>query len=145
MVEREIRRLPEAAPPVGLDRGVRSLVSLSIGERVCNPRYRARNAKRIQFHQRAINAATVWTKNGKVANREARDRVKAVLRLRRVKERERNARRDYLHKVARYIINTHSAVAMEALNVRMMTRSAKGRVDRPGRNVRAKADLNREI
>jgi putative transposase len=36
-------------------------------------------------------------------------------------------------------------VAVEDLDVRAMTRSARGTVDEPGRNVRAKAGLNRAI
>ncbi|MGA2760965.1 MAG: hypothetical protein ABSF08_11665 [Candidatus Cybelea sp.] len=36
-------------------------------------------------------------------------------------------------------------IALEKLNLRAMTRSAKGSVERPGRNVRGKAGLNRRL
>jgi putative transposase len=84
--------------------------------------------------------ATGRVRNGADARRKA-----AALRLARAKEREANRRRDYLHKQARAIVNTAGTIALETLNLRAMTRSAKGSVERPGRNVRAKAALNRRI
>jgi IS605 OrfB family transposase len=49
------------------------------------------------------------------------------------------------HKVARGIVNAAGTIALEALNLRAMTRSAKGTLEQPGRNVAAKARLNRRI
>jgi putative transposase len=71
--------------------------------------------------------------------------MKARERLARAKEREANARRDYAHKVARRLVNGADVIALEKLSLRAMTRSARGSVERPGRNVRAKAGLNRVV
>jgi putative transposase len=49
------------------------------------------------------------------------------------------------HKVSRQIVNRAGLIGLEKLNVGTMTRSAKGTVERPGRNVRAKAGLNRRL
>jgi putative transposase len=69
--------------------------------------------------------------------------IAAVRRLARAKEREANARLDALHKAARRIVAGADTIALEALDLRAMTRSAKGTIERPGRNVRAKSGLNR--
>jgi len=70
-------------------------------------------------------------------------------RLRRRLAREwrkvRNQRRDFHHKTARALVDTCDALALEDLRVANMTKSAKGTVEDPGRNVRAKAGLNRLI
>jgi putative transposase len=69
----------------------------------------------------------------------------AAQRLARSRERERYARLDFLHKVARRIVNAAGTIALEALNLRAMTCSAKGTREAPGRNVAEKAGLNRRI
>jgi putative transposase len=76
--------------------------------------------------------------------RDPKRRAKA-LALARAKEREANARRDGLYKIARTLVATYDAIAMEALTLRNMTRSAKGTIDEPGSSVAAKAGLNRAM
>jgi putative transposase len=50
-----------------------------------------------------------------------------------------------LHKSSAKIVEATRLIATETLNVQSMTRSAKGTMKRPGRNVAQKAGLNREI
>ncbi|MFG2753956.1 RNA-guided endonuclease InsQ/TnpB family protein [Streptomyces xanthophaeus] len=50
-----------------------------------------------------------------------------------------------LHLISKRLVQQYSEIALETLNVRGMTRSAKGTAENPGRNVRAKAGLNRAI
>src|SRR5690554_6636768 len=56
-----------------------------------------------------------------------------------------NARRDYLHKASTTISQHHALVVLEDLQVSNMSRSARGSVEQPGRNVRQKSGLNRSI
>lgn len=142
--ERQARAVLNTEDAIGLDRGIRVLVATSDGERVPNPRFAAHNVAALT-HQRAITALTRWSARGSAANRNDYQRLKAVLRLARAKERERNARRDYFHKQARILVNRYATIALEKLNVRMMTRSARGTVESPGKSVRAKAGLNRAM
>ena len=57
----------------------------------------------------------------------------------------RNIRRDILHKATTEIAKSHSCIAVEDLNLKNMTASARGTVETPGVNVRAKSGLNREL
>src|SRR5690606_10715557 len=50
-----------------------------------------------------------------------------------------------IHQVTKQLATRFATVAIEDLNIRGMTSSAKGTIDNPGRNVRAKAGLNRAI
>jgi putative transposase len=68
-----------------------------------------------------------------------------VQRLARAKEREANARLDALHKASRAIVDSADVIGAEKLNLRGMTRSAKGTIQKPGKNVAAKAGLNRAL
>jgi putative transposase len=78
-------------------------------------------------------------------NRRDPHRIAAARRLARAKEREANARRDYAHKVALKLVRRCDLIALEDLRVRNMTRSARGTVETPGKNVAAKSGLNRAL
>ena len=137
--------LPRTGAVVGMDRGIRALVALSNGERIANPRHLDHRRRVVECHQREVEQRTQRDAAGKVRNRRDPKRVGAVLRLARAKEREANARRDALHKLSRKFIDAYDIIAIEALRIRNMVRSAKGTVEQPGSNVRAKSGLNRAI
>jgi putative transposase len=56
-----------------------------------------------------------------------------------------NRRKSYLHQLTGAIAARFGSIAVEELTVKTMTTSAEGTVERPGKNVRQKAGLNREI
>ena len=75
------------------------------------------------------------------SNRRGRVRH-AIARLR---ARERDRRTDWAEKVSTDIARRFDVIRVEDLKIGNMTRSAKGSRENPGRNVRAKAGLNRGI
>jgi putative transposase len=128
---------------MGVDRGVHVLAALSDGRLIANAAVGEQRKTATARLQRELEAVTLRDCAGRVLNRSDRQRHKAQARLTRAREREANARRDYAHKVSRQIVNGADVIALEKLCLRAMTRSARGSVERPGRNVRAKASLNR--
>ena len=73
---------------------------------------------------------------------EARTVKLAVARLH---AREIDTRKDWAEKVSTDIARRFDVIRVEDLKITNMTRSAKGTVKAPGRNVRQKAGLNRGI
>jgi putative transposase len=63
----------------------------------------------------------------------------------RLRARETDRRKDWAEKTSTRQAREFDVIRVEDLNIKGMTRSAKGTRDKPGRNVRAKAGLNREI
>ena len=63
----------------------------------------------------------------------------------RLRAREADTRKDWAEKASTGIARRFDLIRVEDLQIGNMTRSAKGTVQSPGRNVRAKAGLNREI
>jgi len=143
--ERAETPLPQTGVLVGIDRGVHVLAATSEGELIDNRAFGERNRGRIAHHQRQLESLTVRDNTGRVCNRQDPQRKAAVLGLARAKEREANRRRDYLHKIARKIVRSADVIGIEALNLRAMTRSARGTPEKPGRNVAAKSGLNRAM
>jgi putative transposase len=70
---------------------------------------------------------------------------KAKAKVQKLHQKIGNIRRDYLHKATSTISKNHAIVCIEDLQVRNMSKSAAGTVEKPGCNVKAKAGLNRSI
>ena len=56
-----------------------------------------------------------------------------------------NTRNDYIHKVSSQLSKNHAIVILEDLKISNMSKSAKGTVENPGKNVKQKSGLNRAI
>nr|WP_298207925.1 transposase [Ferrimicrobium sp.] len=59
--------------------------------------------------------------------------------------RERDRRKDWIEKTTTDLVRRYDVICIEDLKIKNMSRSAKGTVARPGKNVRQKAGLNRSI
>jgi putative transposase len=143
--ERAAQPLPMTGKVLGVDRGVRVLAATSDSELLRNGRHADKHRRIVTGHARALDAATIKDAKGRPTNWRDPKRIAAVQRLARAKEREANARLDALHKAAHRIVSSADVIGLEELNLRSMTRSAKGTIERPGRNVAAKSGLNRAM
>jgi transposase len=72
-------------------------------------------------------------------------RARMKLALARLKAREADIRKDWTEKTSTDLARRFDLIRVEDLQITNMTRSARGTLSQPGRNVRAKAGLNREI
>ena len=126
---------PGTGEVVGIDRGVAVSAALSTGELLHCPALTGRERIRLRRLQRRLARA----KRG--SNRRGRVRH-AIARLR---ARETDRRKDWAEKVSTDIARRFDVIRVEDLQVKNMTRSAKGTLESPGRNVGAKAGLNRGI
>jgi putative transposase len=120
---------------VGIDRGVAVPLALSDGQMI----YLPKRLKRLERQKRRAERTLSRRKKG--SNR----RAAAKMRLSNISARIARIRKDWAHKVTTSIVREYSYVAVEALQTKSMTRSAKGTAEKPGVNVAAKAGLNREI
>lgn len=71
---------------------------------------------------------------------------KTLTRIARKKQQNANSRDNFCHQTSRKIVDSQKTVfVFEKLNTKNMTRSAKGTLTSPGKNVKQKAGLNRSI
>ncbi len=122
-------------PIVGVDRGVTVSAALSTGALPHCPGLRPGEQARLLRLQRRLARA----KSG--SNR--RTRLKA--QIGRVKAREVDRRKDWVEKTSTAFARRYDLIRVEDLPIGNMTRSARGTLAEPGRNVRQKAGLNRSI
>jgi transposase len=79
------------------------------------------------------------------AERGSGRRARMKLAVARLKARETDARKDWAEQASTDLARRFDVIRVEDLKICKMTRSAKGTVEAPGRNVRQKSGLNREI
>jgi putative transposase len=79
------------------------------------------------------------------ARRGSNRRTRTKQTISRLRARETDRRKDWAEKASTSIARRFDLIRVEELRIQNMTRSAKGTRENPGRNVRAKAGLNREI
>jgi putative transposase len=126
---------PGTGEVVGIDRGVTVSAALSTGETLTAPALTAREQARLRGLQRKLARA----------ERGSCRRSRARTGIARLRARETDRRKDWCEKASTDIARRFDVIRVEDLNIANMTRSAKGTVEQPGRNVRQKAGLNREI
>ena len=133
--------IPEPIPEpgngevVGVDRGVVVSAALSTGELLTVPRLSPGRSRRLVRFQRKLARA----------KRGSNRRGKVKLAIARLKAREADARKDWAEKTSTDVARRFDVIRVENLKIGNMTRSAKGTIEAPGRNVSQKAGLNREI
>src|SRR6266568_6069106 len=117
---------------VGIDRGVAVGAALSTGELLHIPGLTTRERTRLQRLERKLARA----------RRGSNRRKRVRLTLARLRARETDRRKDWAEKASTDIARRFDMVRVEDLQIKNMTRSAKGTRENPGRNVRQKAGLN---
>ena len=134
--EREVATpAPSSLPAVGLDLGVARFATLSDGTVIAPLAAFSRARRQVARAQRKLARKQKGSKN----------RAKQRRRLGTLRRRERRARQDFLHKTSTALARRFGVVVMEDLAVRAMSASAAGTLEAPGRQVKAKAGLNRSI
>lgn len=104
-----------AVTAVGVDVGVESLMTLSDGTKVANPRAAGRFERKLAREQRRLS------RKRRGSNNRERQRV----RVARVQERVANVRKDAMHKATTRLADENQVVCLEDLNVRGMLRNRR--------------------
>lgn len=113
LCEVEPQPLPPTPKTIGIDLGISDLATTSDGEKIANPKYLERDARRLRRAQQALSRK----EKGSANYRKARQRVA------RIHARISDRRRDYLHKLSTRLIRENQAVYLEDLNVQGMLRN----------------------
>lgn len=110
LVETTVTPHPATDTAVGVDAGITSLVTLSTGEKIANPRHERRDRVRLARAQRALSRKQKGSNN----------RQRAVRKLARVHARIADRRRDVLHQLSTRLVRENQTVVIEDLAVANM-------------------------
>ncbi|MCP2350252.1 RNA-guided endonuclease InsQ/TnpB family protein [Nonomuraea roseoviolacea] len=147
---------PHIGPEVGIDAGVRIPLALSDGRHQHHGRpahlpdgsadrdkwlSTAEKAKLLRLERRAAHRRSSRIPGHRTSNRLKRtyDQIAAL------RARAKHRAIDWQHQTTTRLARTYGVIVVEQLDVANMTKSARGTVDQPGKNVSQKSGLNRCI
>jgi putative transposase len=126
---------PRNGSVVGIDRGVAVSAALSTGELLHCPGLRTSEQVRLRRLQQRLARA----------KRGSYRRQRTKLAIAKIKAREADRRRDWVERTTTDLARRFETIRVEALDLRAMTRSARGTLKQPGVRVAQKRGLNRAI
>jgi putative transposase len=137
---------PNGLPGCGVDFGVAcsAYVSDESSPRLLPPTLTVGGQRRLHGLERRMARQVRWAKRHN-RGRYSRRLRRTIAEIARLRARQARRRLDFTHNLTTELAKRHGWVGIEDLRVKGMTRSAKGTVAQPGRNVRQKAGLNRAV
>jgi putative transposase len=114
LVEDVVVPLPRASTAVGVDAGVSSLVTLSTGEKIANPKHEQRERARLAKAQREVARKQKGSNN----------RAKACAKVAKIHAKIADRRRDFLHKLTTRLVQENQLVVIEDLTVRNLLKNS---------------------
>lgn len=111
----KILPLPKVEGEVGLDMGISTLLTVSNGEKIANPKSFRQAQKKLKRLQKDLSRKAKGSNN----------RQKARLKVAKLHEKVSNIRRDNLNKVTTKLIQENQLISVETLNVKGMMKNHK--------------------
>ena len=115
LVKEELNPIPSSGKIVGIDLGLKELMTLSNGQVINNPKWFRKNQSKLAKHQKHLSRKT------KGSNRYNRQRIKVA----KVHEDVANSRNYFLHNISTELVKTFDLIVVEDLNVSGMIRNRK--------------------
>ena len=115
LVEVEIEPLPPCSNEIGVDLGVTSLVALSDGEKIANPKGFNAKRRKLKKAQKALSRKQKGSNN----------RHKARLKVAKVHQEIADARKDFIHKLTIRLVRENQTIAVEDLAAKNMVKNRK--------------------
>ncbi len=119
----------------GIDAGIKCFAAFSDGTMIQGVNSFRKHEDALAREQRKLSRKKKGSNNWKKQKRK----------ISRLHHTIANVRSDFLHKLSTGISKNHARVFVEGLNIKNMSSSARGTIEKPGRNIRAKSGLNKAI
>ena len=141
--EEEISVKKNTKKSVGIDLGVKTFATCASEKCSDNYQFKEYGSKNYgkKYQDKKAKLQRKLANKVKFSNNWKKQNVKINKVTRKIK----NCRHDYIHKVSTEICKNHAKIYVENLKVANMTKSAKGTVENPGKNVKQKSGLNKSI
>lgn len=107
------QQLKKTGESIGIDVGLKSLVTLSNGEQIEPPQYLRQSEKKLAKAQRDLSRKKKGSKN----------RNKQRIEVARIHGKIKNQRKDFAHKLSRTLVNTYDTIVFEKLQITNMVKN----------------------
>ncbi len=134
LTERKVTFIPNENQ-VGMDVGIARYYTLSDGTVQANPKFFYQLQDKLKAAQRSLSKKVKRSKNWY-------KQLKIVKRIHAFIARKR---KDFQHQQSTRLVRKYGSIVVEKLNLKNMSKSAKGTMEKPGRMVKQKSGLNRSM
>lgn len=134
-VECEIVQEKKTSSIIGLDMGIAFFAMPSQGKGTRSKRSYRKYERTLAVAQKALSRKQKFSSNW----------VKAKNKVTKIHRKIANVRKDFLHWNSTKLSKSHAIICVEDLKVSNMSKSAKGTIESPGKQVKAKSGLNKSI
>lgn len=124
-----------ASTCIGIDMGIAQFATFSNGDAIEPISAFKKWEKRLAKCQRKLSKKQKYSANWKHQKKQVQKIHRKIV----------NVRHDFLHKISTQLCKNHAMIVVEDLKITNMSRSAKGTLESPGKNVKAKSGLNKSI
>ncbi len=128
-------RIHFSGSSVGIDMGIAQFATLSTGEVVSPINVLRTYESKLAKLQRKLSKKKLYSANWR----------KTKKKISKLHIKIADTRKDFLNKTSTILCKNHAKIVLEDLKVANMSASAKGSLDAPGKNVKAKSGLNKSI
>ena len=120
---------------IGIDLGIQQFATLSDGT-IIHPIHSFRkHEKKLKTAQKHLSRRQKFSQNWR----------KQKTKIQKIHQKIAHVRQDFQHKTSTALSNSHAIIVIEDLKIRNMSKSASGSIEFPGKNVKAKAGLNKSL
>ncbi len=112
-IEKQVDPYKHVQTLVGVDVGLKSLITLSDGKQIEPPEFMRTSEDKLTWEQRKLSRKKKGSAN----------RQKQKVKVARVHRKIRNQRKDFAHKTSRELVNNYDLIAFENLNIRGMVQN----------------------
>ena len=134
-IEKEIPNVNIINKEVGIDTGIIAFATFSDGRKIDNPKFLKQSSEYMKTLQQKLAKAKKGSNNHK----------KLKKKISNLHEKIKNKRNLFLHEESRKIVNEFDRIFVENLNVKGMSATSRGTIEKPGKMVKQKSGLNRNI
>ncbi len=108
-------KLEPKTQSVGIDVGISSLVTLSTGEKISNPKHFDKHYKQLRRAHKSLSRK----------QKGSRNREKVRVKVARIHQKITNSRTDHLHKLTTWLVRENQTIAVESLALKNMVKHKK--------------------
>lgn len=113
LCETDIKPLPKLDNIIGIDLGIKTLVTTSNGNKIENPKFHKKLEKKLIFQQRQLSKKK---KGSKIKNKQR-------IIVAKIHEKITNRRIDNLHKISKKLVDENQIIIVEDLSVKNMLKN----------------------
>ncbi len=124
-IQCEIENLPKTSKQVGFDLGLTYLLISSNGDKIKPPTYARESSTELTKAQHKLSKMRIKLEKAGLDLDTCKNYQKQIRKVAKIQEHTANQRKDFNHKLSKYLVERYDLLAFEDLNIKSMLKNHK--------------------